>query len=145
MKGLSYSPLEIIDIYGKDLLPQVEKGDLDVYDHIDHIRVGETTRVIDMMWEYGAGGYTPQQYQQLMGRLNTGLLRENPKGTDEYVIVGGRLYNDPSEHAYVEWSILTSFIKHATIIVIDTWYQWEDLYELCKSNPDKINIMGLSK
>ena len=72
--GLSYSPLEIIDFYGKDLFPQVEIGDLEVYDHIDHIRVGEAMRVLDMMWEYGAGGHTPQQYQQLMGRLNTGLL-----------------------------------------------------------------------
>ncbi len=78
VKGIPYNALEIIDIYGKDYLPQPEVGDLRVYDHIDQIRVGESKRVVDMMWEYGAGTHSKEQYQQLMGRLNTGMLDENP-------------------------------------------------------------------
>ena len=78
VKGIPYNALEIIDIYGKDYLPQPEVGDLKVYDHIDQIRVGESKRVVDMMWEYGAGTHSKEQYQQLMGRLNTGMLLENP-------------------------------------------------------------------
>jgi hypothetical protein len=78
VKGIPYNALEIIDIYGKDYLPQPEVGDLKVYDHIDQIRVGESKRVVDMMWEYGAGTHSKEQYQQLMGRLNTGMLDENP-------------------------------------------------------------------
>ena len=78
VKGIPYNALEIIDIWGKDYLPQPEVGDLKVYDHIDQIRVGESKRVVDMMWEYGAGTHSKEQYQQLMGRLNTGMLGENP-------------------------------------------------------------------
>lgn len=78
VKGIPYNALEIIDIWGKDYLPQPEVGDLKVYDHIDQIRVGESKRVVDMMWEYGAGTHSKEQYQQLMGRLNTGMLNENP-------------------------------------------------------------------
>ena len=78
VKGIPYNALEIIDIYGKDYLPQPEVGDLKVYDHIDQIRVGDSKRVVDMMWEYGAGTHSKEQYQQLMGRLNTGMLGENP-------------------------------------------------------------------
>lgn len=78
VKGIPYNALEIIDIYGKNYLPQPEVGDLKVYDHIDQIRVGESKRIVDMMWEYGAGTHSKEQYQQLMGRLNTGMLNENP-------------------------------------------------------------------
>ena len=78
VKGIPYNALEIIDIYGKNYLPQPEVGDLKVYDHIDQIRVGESKRIVDMMWEYGAGTHSKEQYQQLMGRLNTGMLGENP-------------------------------------------------------------------
>jgi hypothetical protein len=31
-----------------------------------------------MMWEYGAGNYSPAEYQQLMMRLNTGMMEEYP-------------------------------------------------------------------
>jgi hypothetical protein len=32
-----------------------------------------------MMWEYGAGNYSAEEYQQLMMRLNTGMTMETPK------------------------------------------------------------------
>jgi hypothetical protein len=31
-----------------------------------------------MMWEYGAGDHSPEEYQQLMNRLNTGMTGEYP-------------------------------------------------------------------
>ena len=74
VKGITYNALEIIDIYGKDYLPQVEIGDTKVYDHIDQIRVGESKMVVEMMWQYGAGIHTKEQYQNLMMRLNTGMI-----------------------------------------------------------------------
>ena len=85
--GITYHALEIIDVFGKDYLPQVEIGDKEVYDHIDHIRVGEAKRVVEMMWQYGAGSHNKEQYQSLMMRLNTGMMRENPTGYDNYEIV----------------------------------------------------------
>jgi hypothetical protein len=32
-----------------------------------------------MMRKYGAGNHSPEEYQQLMNRLNTGMLLETPK------------------------------------------------------------------
>jgi hypothetical protein len=31
-----------------------------------------------MMWEYGAGNHSSEEYQALMLRLNTGMMGENP-------------------------------------------------------------------
>ena len=88
VKGITYNALEIIDIYGKDYLPKPEIGDMKVYDHIDQIRVGESKMVVEMMWQYGTGTHTKEQYQNLMMRLNTGMMRENPIGYDNYEIIG---------------------------------------------------------
>ena len=77
-----FDSMVIDDIKPVDILPiigQVETGDKQVYSHIEHLRVAEATRIRDMMWKYGAGGHSPEQYQQLMSRLNTGMLLEIPK------------------------------------------------------------------
>jgi hypothetical protein len=55
-------------------MPKVEVRDKDVYKHIEHLRIPESTVITDMMWKYGAGNYSPEEYQQLMMRLNTGML-----------------------------------------------------------------------
>ena len=78
----TYQPVEISNIKPVDILPiigQVEAGDKQVYEHIEHLRVAEATRIRDMMWQYGAGNHSPEEYQQLMNRLNTGMLLETPK------------------------------------------------------------------
>ena len=82
IKPLDYQVLTLTSIRPVDILPiigQVEAGDKNVYSHIEHLRVAEATRVRDMMWKYGAGNHSAQQYQQLMMRLNTGMTREIPK------------------------------------------------------------------
>lgn len=77
-----YQPLEIINIRPVDILPiigQIEAGDKKAYEHIEHLRIAEATRIRDMMWQYGAGNHSAEEYQQLMNRLNTGMLLETPK------------------------------------------------------------------
>lgn len=77
-----FDSMVIDDIEPVDILPiigQVETGDKQVYSHIAHLRVAEATRIRDMMWKYGAGGHSPEQYQQLMKRLNVGMTLEKPK------------------------------------------------------------------
>jgi hypothetical protein len=32
-----------------------------------------------MMWKYGAGNHSDEEYKQLMARLNTGMVSEHPK------------------------------------------------------------------
>lgn len=82
VKPLEYHNMPITNIKPETILPvisQVESGDKNVYDHIDHLMVAEATRIRDMMWQYGAGNHTPVQYQKLMLRLHTGMLEEYPQ------------------------------------------------------------------
>jgi hypothetical protein len=44
-------------------------------------------------------------------------------------------------HAYREYYILNTLIKHANFKVIDNANHRENLYNLCKTDPTKINIM----
>lgn len=77
IKPLEYDAMEITNIRPVDILPiigQVESGDKKVYEHIEHLRLAEATRIRDMMWQYGAGNHSPEEYKQLMNRLNTGMM-----------------------------------------------------------------------
>jgi hypothetical protein len=40
-----------------------------------------------MMWEYGAGFHSEEEYQVLMKRLNTGMTDEIPYDYDNYVLL----------------------------------------------------------
>ncbi len=107
-------PVEILPIIG-----QIEAGDKKAYDHIEHLRVAEATRIRDMMWQYGAGNHSTEEYQQLMNRLNTGMTLENPKGYDNFEKLGGEFADDPSNHAHDEWDILNTLIEHANFKVVN--------------------------
>lgn len=87
---LDYNTIAISNIAPVNILPiigQVESGDKQSYSHIEHLRIAEATRIRDMMWKYGAGSHTTAQYQQLMSRLNTGMIMEQPLGYDNYNII----------------------------------------------------------
>ena len=78
----NYKPIEITNIKPVDILPiigQIEAGDKKAYDHIEHLRIAEATRIREMMWQYGAGNHSANEYKQLMNRLNTGMTLENPE------------------------------------------------------------------
>ena len=150
VNALSYNSISISDIKPEDILPIINQvnpdaGDTRAYERIEHIRVAEATRIRDMMWEYGASDHSSEEYQALMRRLTTGMLRENPLGYDNYEIVGGTLVHEPTNHAHDEWHTLNLLVKYANFSVIDQWEHWRLLYELCISDPNKINIFGLSK
>ena len=150
VKGMEYGKIAITDVRPVDLLPiigQVEVGDKQVYDHIEHLRLAEATRIRDMMWEYGAGKHSKKAYQQLMGRLNTGMMEEYPLGYDNFELIGEGKYGDEgSDHAHIEWNILSTLIKHAHFKVVYTsgkrWY--EKLDDFLNDNPNAIVIVGCS-
>ncbi len=153
VKGLGYQAVSITDLKPVDILPvigQVTNGDKEVYNHIEHLRLAEATRIIDMMWEYGAGSHSKAEYQQLMGRLNTGMLSEIPLAYDNYHIVGpeeGRA--EPNEHGHALWSILCSLVKHANFVVVPHYsvsYIQEEkvLHDYLQTQPNTINIFGKS-
>ena len=150
VKGLAYQSISITDLKPVDILPvigQVEVGDKQCYNHIEHLRLAEATRIRDMMWEYGAGSHSKEEYQQLMGRLTSGMMEEYPLGYDNVEIIGeGRFGDDGSEHAHSEWFILNALIEHAHLKVVYTsgklWY--EKLDEYLNDNPYAIVIVGCS-
>ena len=146
---LEYKSISISHLKPSDILPiigQIDGWDKKCYEHIEHLRVAEATKIRDMMREYGAGSHSAEQYQQLMSRLNTGMLWENPEWYTNYEAVWWLSENDePSTHAHNERDILNTLIKHANLKVIDSkGNPFADLYNLCKSNPNQINIIWCS-
>jgi len=145
IKALDYRAMEINNIAPEEILPiiwQVEAGDVDVYKPIEPLRLAEATKVRDMMWEYGAGKYSPEEYQQLMSRLNTGMIWELPKWYSNYEQIWN-IDRDPSYHAHNERHILNTLVSHTKFkVAYDKRYK--DLYNLTKNNPNSINIFWKS-
>ena len=141
-----YKAIEIENINPVDILPiiwQVEYGDKNAYNHIEHLRIAEATRIRDMMWKYGAGNHSPEEYQQLMMRLKTGMTMESPKWYDNYEIIWWNVV-EPwwTNHAHDERNILNNLVNHANFYVVDPieWSRRDKLYEFVKNNPNSICI-----
>ena len=150
VKGLDYQAVSITDLKPVEILPvigQVTEGDKEVYNHIEHLRLAEATRIRDMMWEYGAGSHSKEEYQRLMGRLNTGMMEEYPLGYDNFEVIGeGKFGGSGDEHAHAEWSILNSLIQHANMRVVYTsGKEWQEkLEDFINTNPKAVVILGCS-
>lgn len=136
--------IEINNIRPVDILPiiwQVEAWDKNVYEHIEHLRVAEATRIRDMMWKYWAGNHSAEEYQQLMNRLNTGMTLESPLWYNNYEVIWWSIDN-PSDHAHCERSILDALIDHANFKIVSD--RGDDrniiLSKYVKDNPNSINI-----
>ena len=144
IKPLDYKSLEISNTRPVDILPiiwQVESWDKKCYEHIEHLRVAEATRIRDMMREYGAGKYCPEEYQQLMSRLNTGMTWEVPKWYNNYESIWGAPFDTPSNHALTERSILNTLVNHANLKIVCGEIDWRNaLLEFVINNPSSINI-----
>ena len=153
VKGMEYGEFAITDLKPVDILPfigQVTNGDIQGYDHIEHLRIAEATRIRDMMWNYGAGKYSIEDYRMLMGRLTTGMLSEIPAEYDNFEIIGpddGRA--EPTAHGHSLWSVLISIVKYANYVVIPhytvSYVREEDvLYDYLQNHPNTIIIFGQS-
>ena len=145
---LKYSAVAITNLKPVDILPivgQVEVGDKKAYDHIEHLRLAEATRIRDMMWEYGAGNHTIEEYRQLMGRLNAGMVGEVPPECDNYEMIGNTRVT-PNNHAHIEWNTLNILLYYANFKIVgaynDTWQA--NLIRFIQGYPNSINIFGCS-
>ncbi len=139
-----YKSIEIIHIKPVDILPiiwQVEVWDKQCYEHIEHLRVAEATRIIDMMWKYGAGNHSAEEYKQLMMRLNTWMTLECPLWYDNYeVIWWPRDLTSPDDHAHTERNTLNTLVNHSNFKVVLTANRQQALTEFVNNNPNSINI-----
>ena len=140
----NYNLIEITNIKPQDILPiiwQIEAGDKKAYEHIEHLRIAEATRIRDMMREYGAWDHSPQEYQQLMNRLNTGMTMENPKWYNNYEIIWWDYIDEPSVHAHDERDILNTLIDHSNFKVVSTGSpRRNSMKEIVDWNPNNIYI-----
>ena len=88
VKALDYTKVSLSDMNPYDILlmygiGRIKDGDLNVYNYIDNLRIAEAMRIREMMGMYGAGGINPEQYMQLMSRLNFVMHEEIPD-SDKY-------------------------------------------------------------
>ncbi|MBO6031472.1 MAG: hypothetical protein J6Q22_08365 [Prevotella sp.] len=150
VRGFQYQSISITDLKPVEILPiigQIEGGDKNAYDHIEHLRVAEVTRIRDMMLEYGAGKHSPEEYKKLMGRLNIGIKGEIPLGYDNYEIICSNPATEPTSHASHQWSILNSLIQYANNKVLPEEYEnsWQhNLMVFLENHPNSINVFWCS-
>lgn len=144
-----YKTMEITNIRPSDILPivwQVESWDKEAYNHIEHLRLAEATRIRDMMWEYGAGNHSKEEYQKLMNRLNTGMTMENPKWYDNFEKLWWEFSDEPWEHAHDERNILNTLINHANFQISNpknsAWNK--HIQKAIENNPNNIYIFWRS-
>lgn len=139
-----YQPVEITNINPADILPiigQVETWDKQCYEHIKHLRIAEATRIREMMWKYGAGNHSAEEYQQLMNRLHTGMTLENPQWYDNYEVIWWETFNNPSVHAHDEWHILNTLVDHTNFAVANPQGdRVNSIKEVVDNNPNNIYI-----
>jgi len=150
IKDIEYPEYQSISINNAkpvDILPiiwQIEAWDKNVYSHIEHLRVAETTKIRDMMRKYGTGKYSPEKYQELMSRLNTGMTLETPKWYDNYEIIWDLSDENPSEHAHTEWSIIVELLNHANLKIINpsgnNGNRFDISIDFINKHPNSINI-----
>ena len=78
-RWMQYQAIEITGIKAVDVFPQllhIEGWDPNIYEYIKDLRVAEAYVMREMMTRYGTDKYTPEQYQQLLSRMNIGLIQE---------------------------------------------------------------------
>ena len=165
VKGLDYQSISITDLKPVEILPvigQVTGGDKKVYDHIEHLRIAEAMRIRDMMWEYGAGKLSREDYRQSMGRLVVGMSEECPSFPKTFEVVG-RGFSDLSTwgngHSNTEWRMLNLIVPNTRrIIEINSFYgsettgwvenpdqiDWINMEAFLAANPNSIVIVGRS-
>ena len=144
----NYNLVEITNIRPVDILPiiwQIESWDKKAYEHIEHLRIAEATRIRDMMWKYGAGNHSAEEYQQLMNRLNTGMTMETPQWYSNYEVIWWDYIDEPSKHAHDERDILSTLIDHANFKVVSTeGSRRNNMKQIVDSNPNNIYIFWSS-
>ena len=121
---IEYQGVNINNIKPVEILPiiwQVQEWDKECYSHIEHLRIAEATRIRDMMWKYGAGNHSPEQYQELMMRLNTGMVEEYPLWYSNFEVIWEWNYWDQGgKHAHSERSMINSLLNHTNLKVVYT-------------------------
>lgn len=145
-----YQAITINNIKPVDILPiigQIENWDKKAYEHIEHLWIAEAVRIRDMMWKYGTGQFSAEEYQNLMMRLHTWIAREVPEWySNKYEILWWTMAHSPSDHATVIDRILTWITNnYANLQIVDTYTRNETLLDEITKNPDNIYIFWCSQ
>ena len=161
---MKYGKVSIYDLKPVDIMPavgQVTGGDTHVYDHIEHLRITEAMRIRDMMWEYGAGNHSKEEYQGFMERLVVGMSNECPSFPKSFEVVGrgfSGIENWGDGHSNTEWGILNMIVPNTRRIVeingfygsdVTSWLHpdpidWLNMEAFFDANPNSIVILARS-
>ena len=144
--SIEYSPVEITNIPPEEILPILKQHVVwDKYETIEHLGIAENVRISDMMHKYGAWDYSPEQYQQLMSRINVGMIEEAPLIYNNYEVIWGWDLPKLDMHAYKWRDITNSLVKYANHKVVTNRYTADEyLKEYFENNPNSINIFWCS-
>lgn len=151
VKGIDYQAITLRDITPEEIFPQIaqiESGDKNIYSYVEDLRIAEAVRVRDMMGIYGAGNYTPEQYQELMSRITMGLIEEMPPDYENHEWIGPWTDNvNVTDHSRVTYQNLICLKSEYTDIKIlsDLGEGWAyNLTEYAKSQPNRIILFSAS-
>ena len=151
VKGIDYQAITLRDITPEEIFPQIaqiESGDKNIYSYVEDLRIAEAARIRDMMGVYGAGNYTPEQYQELMSRITMGLIYEAPEDYENYEWIGPvpeSVY--VSEHAKgTSQNLFSLKSKYTDIKLLSNLGEgWAyNLMEYAKNNPNRIILFSSS-
>lgn len=151
VNGIEYLPVSITDIKPVDVFPQIaqiEAGDPNIYSYVEDLRVAEAYVIREMMSMYGVGNYSPEEYQQLLSRINIGLINELPDDYANYEWIWPSTDNvSISDHSRYTFQNLTSLKGEYTCIknLSDLGEGWaKNLYYFASIHPDDIFIFSSS-
>ena len=148
---VSYSALQIDMIQPEAIFPQIkqiEAWDPKIYEYVEDLRVAEAYVMRDMMWKYGTGKYSPEEYQKLLSRVTMGLIEEIPDNYQDYP----RIWPTPTsvnitDHGICAFKNLINLKGEFTNIknLANLGGGWgKNLLEYAKEHPDDIFIFSSS-
>lgn len=148
--AVSYTALQIEMIQPEAIFPQIkqiEAWDPKIYEYVEVLRVAEAYVMRDMMAKYGAGKYSPEEYQQLLSRVIIGLIEEKPDNYQDYEWIWPAYTPYIYDHGNNAFKNLISLQwKQTKVMNLSGRGDWraKNLSEYAKAHPNNIFIFSNS-
>lgn len=145
-----YQAVSINNIKPEEVFPQIAQikaWDPNIYKYVEDLRVAETYVMRDMMWKYGTGKYSPEEYQQLLSRVTMGLIEEKPDNYQDYERIWPSFTPTIRDHGvYVFKNLINLQWKQTKVMNLSGKGEWraKNLSEYAKAHPNDIFLFSNS-